>query len=70
MAVNYKRYLAENVLSERRVVRIIHTHAIVKILTAGQVTYRLLSRALKVHSNLAKQSVDSHLEAEELRLLM
>ncbi|KUL83600.1 hypothetical protein ZTR_11288 [Talaromyces verruculosus] len=38
MAVDYKRYLAENVLSERRVV-----------------TYRLLSRALKVHSNLAKQ---------------
>ncbi|KAL1969753.1 hypothetical protein VTN77DRAFT_8306 [Rasamsonia byssochlamydoides] len=38
MAVDYKRYLAENVLSERRTV-----------------TYRLLSRALKVHSNLAKQ---------------
>ncbi|EEA29052.1 hypothetical protein TMatcc_002583 [Talaromyces marneffei ATCC 18224] len=38
MAVDYKIYLAENVLSERRVV-----------------TYRLLSRALKVHSNLAKQ---------------
>ncbi|KAJ9296529.1 hypothetical protein DTO271G3_5227 [Paecilomyces variotii] len=38
MAVDYKRYLAENVLSERRTV-----------------TYRLLSRALRVHSNLAKQ---------------
>ncbi|KAB8077039.1 hypothetical protein BDV29DRAFT_168990 [Aspergillus leporis] len=39
MAVaDYKRYLAENVLSERRTV-----------------TYRSLSRALRVHSTLAKQ---------------
>ncbi|RJE18611.1 hypothetical protein PHISCL_09056 [Aspergillus sclerotialis] len=38
MTVDYKRFLAENVLNERRTV-----------------TYRLLSRALKVHSTLAKQ---------------
>ncbi|GKZ58720.1 hypothetical protein AnigIFM49718_004549 [Aspergillus niger] len=45
MAVaDYKRYLAENVLNERRTLR--------RIL---QVTYRSLGRALRVHSTLAKQ---------------
>ncbi|OJJ51252.1 hypothetical protein ASPZODRAFT_156177 [Penicilliopsis zonata CBS 506.65] len=38
MAVDYSRYLAENVLNEHRTV-----------------THRSLSRALKVHTNLAKQ---------------
>lgn len=34
MAVDYKRYLAENVLSERRVVGMTNSHAILKILTS------------------------------------
>lgn len=33
MAVDYKIYLAENVLSERRVVGVTHTRSILKILT-------------------------------------
>lgn len=36
----------------------------------AQVTYRLLSRALKVHSNLAKQSVGFDLKAKALQLLI
>lgn len=54
MAVDYKRFLAENVLSERRTVcfRFLLSAVCMLIL---QVTYRLLSRALRVHCNLAKQ---------------
>jgi DNA polymerase delta subunit 3 len=56
MAVDYKRYLAENVLSERRTVStIMYPNMTFMLLISVQVTYRLLSLALRVHSNLAKQ---------------
>lgn len=61
MAVaDYKKYLAENVLNERRTVRpyLQCQHGIQRSkLTSRllQVTYRSLSRALRVHCTLAKQ---------------
>lgn len=55
MAQDYVEYLAVNVLNEQQLVhaypRPIHDVS----LTFDQVSYRSVSRALKVHSNLAKQ---------------
>lgn len=52
----YRKYLAENVLSEEKVVSPRPHILLIHILTdTRQVTYRLLSRALHVHPNTAKQ---------------
>ena len=54
MAQNYSEYLAINVLNEQQ--NVWHpTLPMRTALTQQQVNYRQLSRALKVHSNLAKQ---------------
>lgn len=54
---SYNKFLAENVLTEDKVVRNLGLSR--KNITATdlkcQVTYRLLSRALQVHVNTAKQ---------------
>lgn len=53
---SYKEYLAARVISENRPVcfRLQHWASDAH---SSQVTYRLLSRALKVHVNVAKQYV-------------
>ncbi|KAK5012997.1 hypothetical protein LTR39_003865 [Cryomyces antarcticus] len=59
MADKYKEYLAVNVLNEDRVVGFPFHSPLTQSRRANrgvvQVSYRSLSRALKVHSNLAKQ---------------
>ncbi|OXV09038.1 hypothetical protein Egran_03197 [Elaphomyces granulatus] len=52
MAADYKRFLAENVINEHRIV-----------------TYRLLSRALKVHCTLAKQMLYEFYRSENAKRL-
>jgi hypothetical protein len=61
MRSDYREYLAANILSEDRAVSFI-TPRIPKIivLIIGQVMYRLLSRALKVHVNTAKEYVGTN----------
>jgi DNA polymerase delta subunit 3 len=54
MAQDYNEYLAANILNEQQYVRTT-IPPIESDTDHTQVTYRLLSRALKVHSNLAKQ---------------
>lgn len=54
MAQNYTEYLAINVLNEQQLVSL-DADAVVDVTDAFQISYRSLSRALKVHSNLAKQ---------------
>jgi hypothetical protein len=57
MAANYKRFLAERVLNEQQTVS---KHWYIEYIAptdVPEVTYRSLSQALKVHSNLAKQYV-------------
>lgn len=48
-------YLAEQVLNEQRTVCVMPTLFSVAATDRYQVTYRSLSRALKVHANRAKQ---------------
>lgn len=55
MAQDYSEYLAINVLNEQQYVCPPKTSPNATWLTAGQVSYRHLSRAVKVHSNTAKQ---------------
>jgi hypothetical protein len=52
---DYKMYLASSILTEDKVVRVCLGVGILKGLTSLQITYRLLSRALKVHVNVAKE---------------
>lgn len=52
----YKEYLAANVLNEGKIVSFLLT-SIQSLANVYQVSYRTLSIALKVHVNLAKQSV-------------
>lgn len=55
-----KRYLAEQVLNERQTVSWLASDTCWAQLLIGidnQVTYRSLSRALKIHAHRAKQSV-------------
>jgi hypothetical protein len=55
--VEYKKFLAEKVLNEKEPVsQPLGKHGAHE-LTLDQVTYRSLSRALNVHSNLSKQYV-------------
>jgi hypothetical protein len=54
MTDSYQEYLAANVIAESRPVRFMHPYQQYKKLTV-QVTYRLLSRAVKVKVNIAKQ---------------
>jgi hypothetical protein len=51
----YKRYLATEILNEGHVVRAYFGKQTPIANLTSQVTYRSLSRALKVHANLAKQ---------------
>lgn len=55
MAEEAKQFLAVNVLNEERTVRF--RDAVFLSLLTIQVSYRTLSRALKIHANLAKQYV-------------
>jgi hypothetical protein len=55
MAQDYTEYLAANVLNEAQVVSIVKVDYSKMCADTRQVTYRLLSRAIKVHVNLAKQ---------------
>lgn len=65
---DYKTYLVENVLSDDKVVSHLPDHKLMPYGTGSEkckfatnnglkikVTYRLLSRALRVHPNVAKQ---------------
>ncbi len=52
---DYKMYLASSILTEDKVVCVSHVVDVLKGLTSLQITYRLLSRALKVHVNVAKE---------------
>ena len=53
---SYTKYLVDNVLSEDKTVRLLaDTPVMTMVSDSLQVTYRLLSRALKVHANTAKQ---------------
>lgn len=57
MASDYGTYLAANILNEDRIVH--HANPTFSsdsvYANVRQVTYRLLSRALKVHVNIAKE---------------
>lgn len=58
MASDYGTYLAANILNEDRIVNIMPTQLFSSspvYTNVCQVTYRLLSRALKVHVNIAKE---------------
>ncbi|KGY15578.1 hypothetical protein PABG_11571 [Paracoccidioides brasiliensis Pb03] len=60
MAAHYKKYLAEKVINEQEIVssqqpQMAASNTRSNALKNDQVTYRSLSRALKVHSNLAKR---------------
>ena len=48
-------YLASTILTEDKVVGVCLGVDFLKGLTSLQITYRLLSRALKVHVNVAKE---------------
>jgi hypothetical protein len=52
---DYKMYLASRILTEDKVVCVYLGVGILKGLTGLQITYRLLSRALKIHVNVAKE---------------
>lgn len=52
-----KMFLAENVLNERRIVCLLLDSYCFAPLTPFKVTYRSLSRSLKVHAQKAKQYV-------------
>lgn len=52
---DYKMYLASSILTEDKVVCVCLRVDILKGLTGLQITYRLLSRALKVHVNVGKE---------------
>ena len=54
---DYKKFLAEQILTEDKVVCVTFPSPEIPTLTRGQVSYRLLSRAMKVHVNTAKQYV-------------
>jgi hypothetical protein len=54
MAPDYKTYLAAQILSEEGVV-CYSFDVVMAALMPLQITYRLLSKALKVHVNSAKQ---------------
>ena len=56
-----KTYLAANVLNESKLVgpQLILLHLLHTRADEQEVSYRMLSRDLKVHSNLAKQYVDA-----------
>jgi hypothetical protein len=55
MATDYKTYLAANVLNDDKTVGIISGLFSTFLLSCIQVHYRLLSRAMKVHVNVAKE---------------
>ena len=51
----YKKYLADRLLSEEQPVSIVRSYYLNTKAKLVQVTYRLLSRALDVHVNTAKE---------------
>lgn len=53
----YKKYLADQILSEEKIVSCNARSEVWIDTNASQVTYRSLSRALKTHVNTAKGSV-------------
>ena len=55
MAQDYMKYLAVNVLNEERLVGCSMVQRRWRLTALNQVTYRALSRALKIHGNLAKK---------------
>lgn len=58
MATEYKKYLATEILNEERTVSLNKSlKRQDKVLILFQITYRLLSRAMKVHVNVAKEWV-------------
>lgn len=56
MATEYKKYLATEILNEERTVSMNESSkGRIRVLIIDQITYRLLSRAMKVHVNIAKE---------------